>query len=99
MAKEFLTKVIEDIGKTMFPNGSPISSTYHIQNGNFKACGQIAAVSLAQGGPPVNFLEECVYSILVDPNTTNDIQFIDYEKHLTAYERKLLEQIKENPQL
>ena len=52
IAKEFLTKVIEDIGKTMFPNGSPVSSTYHIQNGNFKACGQVAAVSLAQGGHP-----------------------------------------------
>lgn len=48
MGKEFLTQMIQGMGKTMFPEGGPINSTYHIQNGNFRACGQLAAVSLAQ---------------------------------------------------
>ena len=49
LGKVFLTQMIQGIGSTMFPEGGPMNSTYHIQNGNFRACGQIAAVSLAQG--------------------------------------------------
>ena len=64
LTKEFLTLTIADIGKKFFPNGSPVHSTNDVQNGNFKACGEIAATSLAQGGPPPCFFAECVYNTL-----------------------------------
>ncbi len=41
-------------------------STFHVQNGNFKTCGEIVAASLAQGGPPVCFLAESVYNMMVN---------------------------------
>ena len=57
MSQEFLAQVISDMGREMFPDGSPTDSTYHVQNGNYRTCGEIVAVSLAQGGPPPCFLE------------------------------------------
>jgi len=67
-SREFLTDVISDIAKTMFPNGSPVHSTLLIQNGNFRTVGEIVAASLTQNGPPPCFLEEAVYNTLVNPN-------------------------------
>ena len=61
MSQEFLAQVISDMGREMFPDGSPTDSTYHVQNGNYRTCGEIVAVSLAQGGPPPCFLEQCAY--------------------------------------
>ena len=61
MATEFFSDLILDIGKQMFPCGSPSPSTLHVKNGNFKAFGQLAAASIAQGGPAPTFLAECVY--------------------------------------
>ncbi len=67
MAKEFLAKVITDMGNSIFPDGSPVDSTYNVQKGYFQSCGEIVAVSLAQGGPPPCFLHECVYKTMVQP--------------------------------
>lgn len=94
MGKEFLTQMIQGIGSTMFPAGGPMNSTYHIQNGNFRACGQIAAVSLAQGGPAPCFLEECVYNLLVKPEV--DVKNLSAESHLTAADQSIINQIRED---
>lgn len=94
MGKEFLTQMIQGIGSTMFPAGGPMNSTYHIQNGNFRACGQIAAVSLAQGGPAACFLEECVYNLLVNPEV--DVKNLSAESHLTAADQSIINQIRED---
>ncbi|KAK3741588.1 hypothetical protein QZH41_012530, partial [Actinostola sp. cb2023] len=60
-ALEFFEHSIQEMGKIMFPNGSPIHSSHHVQNGNFRTCGEIIAASIAQGGPPPCFLEPCSY--------------------------------------
>lgn len=44
----------------IFPNAQPVNSTFNVHNGNFKACGEIVAASIAQGGPAPRFLEESV---------------------------------------
>ena len=95
LTKEFLTLTIADIGKKFFPNGSPVHSTNDVQNGNFKTCGEIAATSLAQGGPPPCFLAECVYNTLV---LESDIDFtsVSPEQHLTSTEQVLLHHIQSN---
>lgn len=95
LTKEFLTLTITDIGKKFFPNGSPVHSTNDVQNGNFKVCGEIAATSLAQGGPPPCFLAECVYNTLV---LESDIDFtsVSPEQHLTSTEQELLHHIQSN---
>ena len=72
MAKEFLTSIVSQIGSNMFSNGQPYDSTFHVQNGNFKSCGEIAAACLAQGGPPACFLAESVYNLMVNPNKDID---------------------------
>ena len=74
----------------MFAGGTPVNSTYNVQNGYFQSCGEIVAVSLAQGGPPPCFLDECVYDTLVNPET--DLNNLN-EKHITTEERKILESI------
>ena len=58
MAMELFTLTIPNIGSVIFPSGKPLDSTSHVQNGTFKACGEIVAASLAQGGPAPCFLEE-----------------------------------------
>jgi hypothetical protein len=52
LAKEFLEDTIENIAATLFKDGVPVNSTHHVQNGDFRTCGEMAAASLAQGGPP-----------------------------------------------
>ncbi|KAJ7371605.1 hypothetical protein OS493_024281 [Desmophyllum pertusum] len=93
LSREFLTDTITDIGSGMFPNGSPVNSTFHIQNGNFSACGQIVATSLTQSGPAPCFLEESVYNLMVDPDV--DVKELD-EKHLTSNDLQLIQSIREN---
>ena len=92
MSQEFLAEVISDMGKEMFPDGSPADSTYHVQNGNFRTCGEIVAVSLAQGGPPPCFLEQCVYESISKSVDMTNIQDAD----LTAKEQQLLKDVREN---
>ena len=64
MSKEFLAQAILDMGNTMFAGGTPVNSTYNVQNGYYQSCREIVSVSLAQGGPPSCFLDECVYNML-----------------------------------
>ena len=88
LSKEFLSDTVASSSSVMFPNGSPINSTFHIQNGNFSsACGQIIVTSLAQGGPAPSFLDESVYNIMVDPDV--DVKKLD-EKHLTENDLQLI---------
>ena len=61
IALEFFENSVQEMGKVMFPDGKPIESTFHVQNGNFRTCGQIVSASLAQGGPPPCFLDESSY--------------------------------------
>ena len=94
MAKELFTSAVSQIGSSMFSNGQPLNSTFHVQNGNFKACGEIVAASLAQGGPPACFLEESVYNLIVNPNM--DIHALDPESHLTDSDKQLLKSVTKN---
>jgi len=91
MSKEFLAQAILDMGNIMFPGGTPVNSTYNVQNGYFQSCGEIVAVSLAQGGPPPCFLEECVYDTMV--NLESDFTNLN-EMHITPQEKKMLENIR-----
>ena len=92
LTKEFFTEVIPAIGITLFPNGNPIDSTYHVQNGNFRAAGEILANSLAQGGPPSCFLDEIAFQTLANPKV--DILNLREEKDLTQSEQQVLDKIK-----
>lgn len=92
LTREFFTEVIPAIGITLFPNGSPIDSTYHVQNGNFRAAGEIVANSLAQGGPPPCFLDEIAFQTLANPKV--DILNLREEMDLTQSERQILDKIK-----
>ena len=85
MAKEFFTITLPNIGSVIFPNGQPVDSTFHEHNGNFKACGEIVAASIAQGGPAPCFLEESVYGLMADPKVP--LQQLDSEKHLPTSDR------------
>ncbi|CAB3985791.1 Hypothetical predicted protein [Paramuricea clavata] len=78
----------------MFPRGIPVDSTLHIQNGNFKACGEITAASLAQGGPALRCFDATVYYLLVNPSIS--LQELNCETNLTASDRILLDSILED---
>jgi hypothetical protein len=65
----------------------------YVHNGTFNACGQIVATSIAQGGPPPCFLEDCAYNMLVDSNV--NMNALIPEKH--CHEQALLEGIKNDP--
>lgn len=95
LSKEFLTETVSNIGMQLFPNGSPLYSTNDIHSGNFRACGEVVAASLAQGGPPPCFLDEKVYDTLVRDSAI-DFTSPNLDHHLTQSEMQLLEQIKGN---
>lgn len=90
IALEFLEECVQEMGKVMFPDGSPVDSSLHVQNGDFRACGQLVAVSLAQGGPPPCFLEKCAYEAAF---SNVDMMNISNE-HLTTREVNLLEEVR-----
>ena len=95
MAKEFFTSAIDKIGKNIFPNGSPVSSMLNVHNGTFHTCGQIVAATIAQGGPPPCFTEECIYDMLVNQDV--DMNALVAEKHLTSHEQAVLTAITDDP--
>ena len=64
IAHEFFTETLRNIAISLFPEGAPIDSTLHVQNGDFCACGQLVAASLAQGGPALNCLDESDYTLM-----------------------------------
>ena len=73
LAKEFLALTVQQIGNNMFPNGVPIDSMLNVANGSFQTCGEIVAVSLAQGGPAPMFLHENVYGLMLTQDITEAI--------------------------
>ena len=70
------------MGKERFP----------YENGNFRSCGQIASVSLAQGGPAPCFLEQSSYECMVNRVDMVSIQ----EADLTTTEQKLFNDVRED---
>ena len=82
--KEFLSNIISDILREMFPI-APIDSMLNVHNDWFRICGEIVVVSLVNGGPPPWFLDESVYRMLVDLQSV-DIQNVNISKHLTSSE-------------
>ena len=62
-AKEYFAITLPNIGSHL-PNGQSVDSTFHVHNGNFKACEEIVAKSKEQGRPAPNFLEESVYGLM-----------------------------------
>ena len=54
--QEFLEDTIREIAPTLLKDGFPVNSS-HVQNGNFCTCVEMAAASLAQGGPPPCLLD------------------------------------------
>ena len=90
IAKEFLEDAVDDITATLFKDGVPVNSTHHVQNGDFRTCGELAAASLAQGRPPPCFLDECAYkSIFAEIDLTK----VD-EKDLTEKEKLTLDTVR-----
>ena len=61
-----------------------------MQNGDFRTCGEMAAASLAQGGPPPCFLDECAYNSIF---TETDLTNVD-EKDLAEKEKLTLANIR-----
>lgn len=65
LRKEFLTEMLAGIEKRFFEGGIsgkvPKYSMTDFEKYNFKTVGEIFAVSLAQGGPPPNFLMQWCY--------------------------------------
>ena len=92
LTREVFTEVVPAIGNTLFPSGSPIDSTYHVQNGNFRTSGEIVASSLAQGGPPPCFLDEKAFQTMVKNEI--DILNLNAENDLTLSESQLIDSIK-----
>ena len=41
MSKELLKKAIPELGTVMFPGGAPVDSFYKVQNGMFRASGEL----------------------------------------------------------
>lgn len=92
LRKEFLENTMQEIKTCMFPNGSPIHSTYHVQNGNFRTCGEIVASSIAQDGPAPCFFEPCAFDAIWKQVDLLNIQ----DKDLTAEEHTILGNVRED---
>jgi hypothetical protein len=97
LAREFFTDVVPAIGEVLFPNGTPLDSTYHVQNGNFRACGEIVASSLANGGPPPCFMDEKAFQNLV--HLEMNALDTDAENCMTATEKEIIDNVKSDVNL
>ncbi|XP_073732100.1 G2/M phase-specific E3 ubiquitin-protein ligase-like isoform X2 [Misgurnus anguillicaudatus] len=68
LRKEFLTEMLRGIESHLFEGGNtgkaPKYSITDYMNDNFKTCGEIFAVSVAQGGPPPNFFKKWCYDYI-----------------------------------
>ena len=95
MAEEFLANSMKDIGREFFPNGSPIVSMLHVHNVFFDLWLGIVAVSLIQGGPPPQFLNDINCNLLVNP--LQDLSDLQPDVHLTDHERAILTQGSKDP--
>ncbi|XP_048866556.1 uncharacterized protein LOC125739985 isoform X2 [Brienomyrus brachyistius] len=68
LRKEFLTEMMAGINQRFFEGGdngkNPKYSMTDLDKHNFKTVGEIFAVSIAQGGPPPNFLMQWCYNYI-----------------------------------
>lgn len=94
IALEFLEQCIADMAQSMFPDGAPMDSSFLVQNGSFRTCGEIVTVSLAQGGPPPCFLEQCAYESAFKEFDVMNIG----EENLTFKEKQLLAEVRSDCQ-
>ncbi|KAL9986031.1 hypothetical protein ACROYT_G000087 [Oculina patagonica] len=94
LAREYFSDTITQIGSTLFPGGSPVESTLFVRNETFRTAGEIVATSLAQNGPPPNFLNAVTFDSLINLNM--DIRALSPEKHLTSEQQKLFDTIRED---
>ena len=94
IALEFLEQCTADMAESMFPDGAPMDSSFLVQNGSFRTCGEIVAVSLAQGGPPPCFLEQCAYEAAFKEFDMMNIE----EENLTFKEKQLLAEVRSDCQ-
>ena len=93
IAREFFTETLRNIAVSLFRDGAPIDSTLNVQNGDFRACGQLVAASLAQGGPALKCLDESVYTLMVEAHKLFPQDF-DANKHLMPADKKLLDSVR-----
>ena len=75
IALEFFTETLRKIDSSLFPLGAPINSTLHVENGDFQACGQIVAASLAQGGQALKCLDDSVFNLMAEAQNLHPQQF------------------------
>lgn len=80
--------------QSMFPDEAPVESSFLVQNGSFRTCGEMVALSLAQGGPPPCFLEQCTYELAFKEIDMMNIG----EENLKTKENKRLEEVKSDCQ-
>lgn len=65
----------------MFPNRAPANSIYNVHNKSLKTCGEIVAVSLANGGPAPSFKVKSVFELMLNPEV--DLSDLS-EEHFTS---------------
>lgn len=95
LARTLFTSTVDDIAKNYFPEGNPIFSTNDIHNGNYKVIGEIAAASLAQGGPAPGFFAPCVFDSLVNSDVDFTADTSELEKNLTESELQVVNGIRQ----
>lgn len=95
MAKELLTTAIDGMQQELFPGGIPVDSMLNVHNGTFFTAGQIAAISVVQGGLPPAVFDESTYNMIVKPEEVNLNQLTD--DYFTLKDNELLEQIRIDP--
>ena len=92
LRKEFLENTMQEIKTVMFPNDTPIHSTYHVQNGNFRTCGEIVAASIAQDGPAPCFFVPCAFDAI-----WKEVDLLHvHDEDLTAEEHIILDNVREH---
>ena len=64
-----------------------------MQNGDFRACGQLVSASIAQGGPAPNCLDESIYTLMAEAHKLCPRDF-DANKHLMPADKKLLDSVR-----
>ncbi|MEO0685726.1 MAG: hypothetical protein AAFY76_11955 [Cyanobacteria bacterium J06649_11] len=95
LSKTFLTNAIYQIASSVFNGGVPKDSMLHVQNGDFRACGQIVAYSLTHDGPPPCFLDNSMVSLLFD-GSIDKIKLED--SNFTKADKEMLTTIAADPE-
>ncbi|XP_061906727.1 uncharacterized protein K02A2.6-like isoform X2 [Entelurus aequoreus] len=103
LRKEFLTEMLAGIERSFFEGGIdgkvPKYSMTNFEKYNFKTIGEIFAVSLAQWGPPPNFLMQWCYSYIstgefdqgsITEKDVVDLELMELIKEIEAADSELL---------